>query len=255
MRSEGIGYFLGHCSSDRHIANYVERQLLNELREEKKEPLKFSIDLLRFRPLRVLVRWGGFPYFFQVVMLAVFVAFSWISWGRFAPEGVADKLFAKTHLVQLVVWGLWWPGMVWAAVVLGRAWCAVCPLELVANVTERLGRWLGIPQRDLGRRLSSGVLVLVLYAAIQLLVAGVHFASGSGLYIHLSASPPRLGRCSGSHLATSCFLSRFLSGRPPARHLWQREHVSGAQWRLGLLRELHRKRLRTRLQPRPPRQS
>ena len=36
------------------------------------------------------------------------------------PDGDAP-LFAKTHFVQLLIWGLWWPGMVWAAVVLASS--------------------------------------------------------------------------------------------------------------------------------------
>jgi hypothetical protein len=50
----------------------------------------------------------------------------------------------------------------------------VCPLELVANLTERLARRLGIPQRSLTGWIQAGFLIVALYALIQLLVAGVH---------------------------------------------------------------------------------
>ena len=73
-----------------------------------------------------------------------------------------------------LIWGLWWPAMVWAAVLLGRAWCTVCPLELVANVGERASRSLGIKQLVLGKWLRAGFLIVALYALIQMLVAGVH---------------------------------------------------------------------------------
>jgi hypothetical protein len=134
----------------------------------------FTYDLLRLRPVRALFRWAGFPYAFQAVTLAAFIGLAVLSWGLSAPDGVPDKLFAKTNLVQLTIWGLWWPVMVWVAVLFGRAWCAVCPLELVANVTERLGRWSGTHQFVLGRRLQAGWIILALYALIQMLVAGVH---------------------------------------------------------------------------------
>ncbi len=62
--------------------------------------------------------------------------------------------------------------MVWVAVFFGRSWCAICPLELVANITERFGRYVGFRQRALGRWLQSGFLILIFYALIQLLVAG-----------------------------------------------------------------------------------
>jgi hypothetical protein len=124
--------------------------------------------------VRILVRWAGFPYAFQFVTLVIFVALAILSWRLLPPEEVPDKLFAKTDLEQLTVWGLWWPAMIWVTVLLGRAWCAVCPLELVANVTERLGRAAGIRQLALGRRLRAGFVIVALYALIQMLVAGVH---------------------------------------------------------------------------------
>ena len=133
-----------------------------------------GINLLRFKPVHGLVRWAGFPYVFQGVMLVVLVALGVASWQQYAPDGVADGLYARTNIVQLLIWGLWWPAMIWAAVLLGRAWCMVCPLELVANVSERLSRLVGIQQRVLGRWLRSGFAIVVLYAVIQMLVAGIH---------------------------------------------------------------------------------
>jgi polyferredoxin len=137
-------------------------------------PQRGVINLLQYRPLRAIFDWRGFPYVFQAAMLAVFVCLAILSWQRFAPAGAADKLFAKTNLAQLLIWGLWWPAMVWVAVLLGRAWCMVCPLELVANVSERLGRRFRIRQRVLNKWLRTGSLIVLLYAAIQLLVAGIH---------------------------------------------------------------------------------
>ena len=129
---------------------------------------------MRLRPVARSIRWAGFPYAFQAALLAVFVGLAMMSWRVTAPAGVSDKLFAKSNLTQLFVWGLGWPAMVWIAVLLGRAWCAICPLELVANLGERAGRRLGVRQGKLGRRLRSGALIVVLYALLQMLVAGVY---------------------------------------------------------------------------------
>lgn len=101
------------------------------------------MDLLALPSVRALVRWRGFPYALQAAILAALLALAWLGWGRTPPPDVPAKLFAKSHLVILLVWGLWWPAMVWAAVLLGRAWCAVCPMELVAGLAERLRRLLG----------------------------------------------------------------------------------------------------------------
>lgn len=133
-----------------------------------------GVDLLRLPGVRKWVQWRGFPYVFQAAMLAVFIALAVISWGVHAPEGVNAKLFAKTNLATLLIWGVWWPGMVWMAVLLGRAWCMVCPLELVSNVSERLARALKLPQRPLRKWIASGGIIVGLYALIQMLVAGAH---------------------------------------------------------------------------------
>lgn len=133
-----------------------------------------GFDLLRVPGVRRLMLWGGFPYVFQAAMLAVFIALALISWGVYAPEGVNAKLFAKTNLATLLIWGVWWPAMVWMAVLFGRAWCMVCPLELVSNVSERLARALRFPQRPLRKWMASGAVIVGLYALIQMLVAGAH---------------------------------------------------------------------------------
>ena len=133
-----------------------------------------GFDLLGIGPVRRLVEWKGFPYVFQAALLAGFVVLLLVGWGQRTPAGVNAKLFAKTNLVTLLVWGLWWPSMIWLAVLFGRAWCMVCPLELVSNISERLGRAAGIRQWPLPRWLAAGGLIVALYAVIQLLVAGAH---------------------------------------------------------------------------------
>ncbi|MFH1924621.1 MAG: hypothetical protein ABIP48_32615 [Planctomycetota bacterium] len=129
-----------------------------------------GFNLLKVKPLRGIVLWAGFPYVFQAALLVFFLYLAVLGWGLFPPEGVEGKLYAKTNLVNLLIWGLWWPAMIWIAVWFGRAWCAVCPLELVANGSERLGRAVGLKQWALGKWLRSGALILVLYAVIQMMV-------------------------------------------------------------------------------------
>lgn len=129
---------------------------------------------MRIRWIRAFVLSPLFPYVLQAMALVAFVGLAVFGWGRFSPEGVASKLYAKVNLVNLLIWGLWWPVMVWVAVLFGRLWCAVCPLELVANLAERLGRVLGIGQRKVGRWLQSGIVILGFYALIQMLVVTVH---------------------------------------------------------------------------------
>jgi polyferredoxin len=131
-----------------------------------------GLDLLRLPRVRPLVLWQGFPYLFQVLTLLTIFVLIFIAWGRAAPGNVAAKLYAKSNLATLLVWGVWWPLMIWAAVLLGRVWCLICPLELVSNLSERAGRLLGVKQKPVRRWLASGAVTVALYILIQMLVAG-----------------------------------------------------------------------------------
>ena len=105
------------------------------------EPSRFSFDLLAWRPVRALVASRGFPLTLQVIALAAVVFLVVNGLGRGLGMR-ADELmtFRKTNLTTLVVWGLWWPGMIAMALLLGRAWCTVCPMELVNRVDDATGR-------------------------------------------------------------------------------------------------------------------
>jgi len=133
-----------------------------------------GFDLLRINLIRKLFLWAGFPYIFQFLTLLVFLTLAIIGWGLFPPDSINDKLLAKTSLTNLIIWGIWWPLMIWGAVLFGRIWCAVCPMELISNFSERFGRLIGIRQKHLSKWLRSGILIVALYTLIQLLVAGVH---------------------------------------------------------------------------------
>lgn len=137
-------------------------------------PAPAGFDLMQVRPIRWLVQWAEFPRVLQWGMLVVMVSLSVISWHDLTPPGIGDKLYAKTHLGTLVIWGLWWPAMIWAAVWFGRAWCAVCPLELLGHLGEGATVALGRPGRPLPRWLAAGAGILALYGLLQMLVPGVH---------------------------------------------------------------------------------
>jgi hypothetical protein len=68
--------------------------------------------------------------------------------------------FRKANLTTLVVWGLWWPGMIAVALVFGRAWCTVCPLELVNRAGDAIARAVGWPRARLGRLLRAGWMIV-----------------------------------------------------------------------------------------------
>lgn len=132
-----------------------------------------GFNLLGLSPVAALVRWSAFPGLFQGLMLAAFVSLAVLGWSHYTPEGLNAKLYAKTNLVNLTIWGLWWPAIVWATFLLGRAWCIVCPLEFVSTHAEKLGAKLRLAQRPLSGWLAKGSLIILFFAFLQMLVPGV----------------------------------------------------------------------------------
>lgn len=157
----------------------LSKYILKHMGDDMQSPFKSffkerTFDLLQIKPIKKIILWSGFPYIFQALLLIIFILLIVFGWGLSAPDGVSDKLYAKSNIINLLVWGIWWPAMIWFAVLFGRAWCMVCPMELVSNISERLGRRLGIRQLKLSKWLLSGVIILISYATIQMLIAGAH---------------------------------------------------------------------------------
>jgi hypothetical protein len=132
-----------------------------------------EFDLLRLRMVRALVLGRLFPQWLQVLMFAFLALLIAVTLGRFAPIGTSRSLFAKCNLGTLLIWGFWWPVVIWLTVLFGRVWCAVCPLEFVSTQTERLARRLGLQPRVLPRWLAAGGVALTLYILVQLLIGGL----------------------------------------------------------------------------------
>jgi len=133
-----------------------------------------KIDLLAWRPLRHVILWAGFPILLQAAALAAVVTLVGVGLG-IGPGLKADELMTlrKTNLTTLVVWGLWWPSMIAVAIAFGRAWCTVCPMELVNRLGDGMARRVGWPRARLGKFLRAGWLIVAIYLVLQLLVAGL----------------------------------------------------------------------------------
>ena len=41
------------------------------------------------------------------------------------------------RFANMLVWGVWWPGLIVSLILLGRAWCAVCPLSSAGEAAQR----------------------------------------------------------------------------------------------------------------------
>ncbi len=135
---------------------------------------RVRLDFLAWRPLRTIVASPAFPVTLQILMVVVVVLLVMNGLGLGLDMSAEElKSFRKTNLTTLVVWGLWWPGMIVIALAFGRAWCTVCPMELINRAGDAIARKVGWPRARLGKFLRAGWMIIVIYLALQILVAGV----------------------------------------------------------------------------------
>ncbi len=134
----------------------------------------FFFDGLAFSSVRWILRNPVFPVLLQAMALAavLVLAFNGLSIGT---DRTQDEIMTlrKTNLTTLFVWGLWWPGLIAVTLVFGRLWCTVCPMEMVNRFADICAGRLGLPRIRLGKFLSAGWMIVVIYLLLQLLVAGL----------------------------------------------------------------------------------
>ncbi len=131
-------------------------------------------DLLALRPIKALIQSPAVPLLLQVAALVGVVWLSVNGWGIGTRESGDDLMtLRKTNLTTLFVWGLWWPGMIAVALLLGRAWCTACPMELVNRLGYEAGRRTGLARVALKPWVRAGWLIVGVYLVLQLLVAGL----------------------------------------------------------------------------------
>jgi len=146
---------------------------------------RFRFNVLNSTFVRKAVKNPLFPYVFQVAALGVGVWLIVVGFraGRPGPRGSdLAAVIGKTNAATLIVWGLWWPGLVLLTLLLGRVWCTMCPLELVSNLARRYARQV-MMFRGLSRPawVRDGFIVFAWYWLLQFLAVsfGLH---GSPLY-------------------------------------------------------------------------
>jgi polyferredoxin len=78
-----------------------------------------SLDLLRIGTLDRFVRWKGFQPFFQIPVLILTALLAFL--------GFADIQDGARNLATKLTWIVWWPGIIFTFVLVGRFWCVMCP--------------------------------------------------------------------------------------------------------------------------------
>src|SRR3990172_6665472 len=97
-------------------------------------------DLLAILPLRAFLRSRWYPAALQWPTLTVFALVVYV-----LLAGAAE---AHDNFGSAVTWVLWWPLLPLIFLLFGRLWCAVCPMSLLSDLSQRLlGRRMSVPAR------------------------------------------------------------------------------------------------------------
>lgn len=103
----------------------------------------------------------------QIVTLVVFVLLIYGGIGVATKDADFAKVLRNTNLSNLIVWSYWWPLIIVTAILFGRYWCSICPLELITTFFGKIGF-----RNKPGKLLKSGWVITVFYALI--LIVGIH---------------------------------------------------------------------------------
>ncbi len=119
------------------------------------------MNLLRNRWIGGVLKARWFPVAVQLPMLAVFILLVLGGLGVTTRDPELIQYLRDTNLANLLVWSYWWPVIIIVAVLFGRLWCAVCPMELITYGAGRIGLGQRIPGV-----LKSGWVVTVFYTLV-----------------------------------------------------------------------------------------
>ena len=125
------------------------------------------MNLLNVRWVRSLLSSRWFPIVPQLIMLMALGLLIAGALGVSTSDTGFAKVLRNTNLANLLVWSYWFPLVVAAAILLGRVWCTVCPIELVTFLAGRIGL-----RRKVPHLFKSGWVITIFYSLI--LIVGVH---------------------------------------------------------------------------------
>jgi polyferredoxin len=103
----------------------------------------------------------------QFFTLTVFVFLIYGAIGVTTKDAAFAKILRNTNLSNLIIWSYWWPLIIVTAILFGRFWCSICPMELITSFFAKIGL-----RKKPNKLLKSGWIITLFYAII--LVIGIH---------------------------------------------------------------------------------
>jgi len=108
-----------------------------------------------------------FLFVVQFFTLSVFIALIYGAIGITTKDPDFAKILRNTNIANLIVWSYWWPLIIVTAILFGRYWCSVCPMEMITSFFGNIGL-----RRKPNKLLKSGWVITLFYAVI--LIIGIH---------------------------------------------------------------------------------
>jgi polyferredoxin len=139
---------------------------------EKWRPRFFEgwrFNLTRRPSVHRLLRKPWFQFAFAAPVTAIFL---------FTIYAGLFGSFAR-NITPILVWTVWWAGLVFAVALLGNAFCFVCPWDLLANIATRLAFWRRKPSLSMGWKWPAALKTV--YPAIVLFVGLTWLELGFGV--------------------------------------------------------------------------
>jgi polyferredoxin len=113
-----------------------------------------AINLLDLSPLRRLFQWRYFQPMFQIPFLGFLVLIVIL--------GFFDTQDAGKNLATRLTWTIWWAGVIFTFVLVGRVWCMMCPYGAATEWASRLVE----PKRKFPKRLRNLWMANILFLGL-----------------------------------------------------------------------------------------
>lgn len=115
--------------------------------------------LTTWKPLYRVLQWPPLIFLLRSVMVFFFLGILFA--GLFGNQNPA------MNIAPLLTWTIWWVGLVFVIMYLGKAWCTVCPWDAIATWMERLKFW-GVRKEGLGLQLKWPLFLRNIWLAVFL---------------------------------------------------------------------------------------
>jgi hypothetical protein len=120
-----------------------------------------SFNLLEIEWLKGLLQSKYIQPVFQIPLLAVFIILLILAFVDIQDSG--------KNLAVIVIWTLWWTGIIFTFVLVGRLWCFMCPVGALSEWTSRIFKpWRQFPVKLQNVWLANLFFVLLTWLDIQI---------------------------------------------------------------------------------------